>query len=229
MAKNQLNGKRGKIDQANSFMVIIIAVSSFLVVFSLTSAKALISQYAYQERVISAQQRTITQIKTDLNAVSSLVTSYEAFANTSTNIIGGNPSGTGPRDGNNAKIVLDALPTEYDFPAMVTEIQSLISNLGVTVGGISATNQSSTTAAGSLATPTAGSSTAPVDLPFSLSLEGTYGGIQNVINALQECIRPMQIISMSLSGSDTNMTASISAQTYYQPASGLKVSQETIK
>jgi len=112
MAKNQLNGKRGKIDQANSFMVIIIAVSSFLVVFSLTSAKALISQYAYQERVISAQQRTITQIKTDLNAVSSLVTSYEAFANTSTNIIGGNPSGTGPRDGNNAKIVLDALPTE---------------------------------------------------------------------------------------------------------------------
>src|SRR5258708_5891851 len=161
MAISLTSSKKLKIDKANATTVSVMALAAFVVVFSLTSIKALLSQYQYQRKVTSAQQTTLNQLDGDQTAGTALINSYKTFVNQPSNIIGGNSTGSGPRDGNSAKIVLDALPSSYDFPAFVTSLQNLLvsdsvsitSITGTDTGGGASTAQS-TTSAVSTPTPT---------------------------------------------------------------------------
>src|ERR1035438_5306204 len=122
-----ISTKQLKIDKANSTIVLVLAICSFVFVFSLVASKALISQYTYQNRVTSARQTTVNQLNTDKQEATTLINSYNTFINQPANIIGGSSSGTGNQDGTNVKVILDALPVKYDFPALVTSVQNLIS------------------------------------------------------------------------------------------------------
>ena len=164
------------------------------------------------------------QLKTDIATSDQLKKHYQAFNATSQNAIGGNPDGTGSQDGNNAKIVLDALPTNYDFPGLTTSLEALLGSQNVKIDSISGTddevaqsgNQSS-------------ASPQPVPIPFSVSVGGDYTGIQNVIKAFERSIRPMQIQTLDLSGAQGQLSMNITAQTYYQPAKSLNINKTVVK
>src|SRR4051812_405506 len=106
MARVFSSTKRVMITKANKQMVVYTAVAAFVVIFCLVAAKALTSQAAYQNRVISKKKQAVSQLKSDLNARDSLVNSYQAFVGTNQNVLGGNPNGTGDLDGDNARLVL---------------------------------------------------------------------------------------------------------------------------
>lgn len=230
--------KRVKINKANQTIVAVVAVSSFILVFSLVAAKALASQYSYQNRVASAQQQSVNQLQQDSQAANSLITSYNTFVNQPTNIIGGNEFGSGNQDGSNSKIILDSLPNTYDFPALVTSVQNLISVQGVSIqsitgtdtggSGLAPTSTTTPTTTTTLA-PTPGNQTTPIAIPFTFTVQGPYSAMETVISNLQNSIRPIQIQSIDMSGSDNTMTMVVDAQTYYLPSSGLSLTQETIK
>ena len=126
MANNPLSSKRLQIDKANASMVAFLAVAAFIAVFSLVASKALLSQRSYQSRVIAEKKKALTQLKTNNQAATELVAAYKSFVAAPENIIAGSASGSGDRDGDNAKIVLDALPSKYDFPALVTSIEKIL-------------------------------------------------------------------------------------------------------
>jgi hypothetical protein len=235
-----LTSKRLKIDKANATIATTMAISAFVVVFSLVSIKALISQYGYQRRVTSAQQTAISQLQSDQNASADLISSYKTFVGKTTNIIGGSSTGTGPQDGNNATIVLDALPSTYDFPGLVNDLQNLLNNDHVTVTAITGTDNSTTSAGTSSTTPTAAATTpttsasAPaastaVAIPFTVSVQGSYPALQTVITSLQNSIRPIKVQTITFSGNDTSLTMNIAATTFYQPSAGLNIGTEAIK
>ena len=69
-----------------------------------------------------AKEKAHQQLDKNLKAFDSLVVSYKSFEGKSTNVIGGNASGTGDNDGKNSKIILDALPSSSDFPALTSSI-----------------------------------------------------------------------------------------------------------
>jgi hypothetical protein len=167
----------------------------------------------YQSKGITAKQSSLLKLQNDVSAENNLVTSYQSFIDSPNNIIGGSSTGNGANDGNNAQVILDALPSQYDFPALVTSMNALLSNQqGATIQSISGSDEV-------LSQPTSGSSTSsPVIMPFTVAVSGTYQGIQNVVNALQNSIRPLQIQTFSLTGNQSNLTSSIALQTYYQPA-----------
>lgn len=145
MAKTtDISSKRIKLDKANATTVGVLAVASFVIVFCLFAIKAMVSQYQYQSKITSAQQATVNQLNSDKTAASQLINSYKAFINTPINIIGGTSSGTGSQDGNNAKIILDALPSSYDFPALVTSVQNILASDGVDITSIAGTDTSAT-------------------------------------------------------------------------------------
>jgi hypothetical protein len=238
--------KKAKIDKANAVILGFIAVASFVVVFSLVSTRYLINQFSYQVRVQSAQDKSIKALEQDKTAANDLVKSYERFNDETTNIIGGTVNGENGSNGDNAKIVLDALPSVYDYPALITSVQSLISQTqgvvtesisGTDVGtaSTSATGAASTTATTSTtatSTPPATSTSAPstpIAMPFTFSVQGSYAQMQQVITTFQESIQPMQILSISINGSDQTMTMNVSAQSYYLPASGFSVNTENVK
>lgn len=224
MAKLQISTKRILIDKTNSRIVIYTSIAAFMVVFTLVASKTLISQAMYQNRVISAKKTAVSQLKTDIASTSNLVTAYKAFVSTPQNVIGGDPNGTGPKDGDNGKIVLDALPSKYDFPALATSLESLLTSQNVQIQSISGTDQEI-----AQQNDQSSSNPQPVAMPFQISVSGSYQSIQNLVAAFNSSIRPFQIQTMLMTGNDSNMTLTMTAQTFYQPEKVFSVSKEVVK
>jgi len=217
--------KRVAITKANARMVAIVAVASFVTIFCLIASKTVFSQNQYQVRVTDAKQKAYTQLQKNVAAFSNLSNTYSDFVNQSTNIIGGSSSGSGNNTGDNATIILDALPDNYDFPALTSSIEKILTDRGFQIASISGTddqlNQQSNT---SSAAPQ------PVSIPFSFSVDhASYTSIGQLISALQQSIRPIQIDTLTLSGGASDMTATVSAHTYYQPALNLTISKKVVK
>jgi hypothetical protein len=193
--------------------------------FCLVASHALWSEDLYQGRVISAQNKAHVQLQANLKSVNQLVNSYESFVTSPTNVIGGSETGSAGNDGDNAKIILDALPNEYDFPALTTSIQGILNNLNLTVTSITGTDDEVNQASN-----TGSNSPQPVPIPFSFSISNaSYASIQQLFTNLQLSIRPIAIDTVTLSGSSSNLTATIDAHTYYQPGIKLTTTTKVVK
>ncbi len=219
-----LSTKRNLIDKANTRIVIAVGVAAFILIFSLVATKTLVGQAAYQNRIISAKRTAVNQLKSDITASGQLKTAYAAFTGTSQNVLGGNPSAFGPNDGNSAKIVLDALPSTYDFPGLTTTLETLLNGQNVQIKTIAGTDDEVAQSANQSSV-----SPQPLPIPFSVSTQSDYAGVQKVVAALEHSIRPIQVQTLDISGATGNLTLEIHAQTYFQPAKSLNINKKVIK
>ncbi len=223
MARTTSLTKRSLISKANSTIVTATAVAAFVLVFSLIASKALFSQMGYQNRVIGAKKTAVAQLKDNLEARDSLVTSYKSFVDRPQNMLGGDPDGSGPQDGDNAKIVLDALPSVYDFPALATSLEKLITSQNLQITGITGTDQELEQQVAADSIPQ------PVPMPFQIQVTGSYDSVKNLVDLFDRSVRPFQVQNMSLGGNQSNMTLTLSAQTYYQPEKNFKINTQVVK
>jgi Tfp pilus assembly protein PilO len=224
MAKPGISLKQLKIDKANSTIIGVTSATVFIVIFSLLACKSLLGQVGFNNRLATTQQTALNQLKTDVAAKNNLESSYAAFVAPGQNIIGGSSTATGQNDGNNAQIVLDALPSKYDFPALVTSMQNLLSRESVKIDSIGGTDEQLTQQ-----TNASAASPAPVPIPISFAVDGPYQSIENVINDIQNNIRPIQIQSLAISGDESDIQLNVTAQTYYQPEKVFSITQETVQ
>lgn len=217
--------KRLAIDKANAQIVAAVAVAAFISIFCLVASRAVFSQNVYQSRVTTAKEKAHKQLLKNIQAFDSLVSHYQTFDSSPSNVIGGTASGTGNNDGSNSKIILDALPPVYDFPALTSSLEKILGDHGLKVTSITGTddqlNQQKNAAS---PTPQA------VSLPFSFSVSGvSYTSVQQLIASLQSSIRPIVIDNLTISGGASNMTTTITAHTYYQPAKNLTITKKVVK
>jgi hypothetical protein len=225
MAVNAKSAKHTLIDKANTRIVVYVSMAAFVAMFSIVATKTLIGQAGYQNRVINAKRVAVNQLKSDITASAQLQSSYNTFVGLPQNAIGGSPTGNGPKDGNNAKIVLDALPSTYDFPGLTTSLEDLLtSQSGVTIDSIAGTDEEASQGNDvSSATPT------PQPIPFSITVSGNYAAIQSVIGTFENSIRPIQVQTLNIAGNGNSLTMTLTAQTYYQPAKSLNISMKVVK
>jgi len=222
MAKAKTSVKRTQIDKANSMMVATIAISAFVVVFSLVAARALWIRQGYQSRVIEQKEQARDQLRTNINTVDELVVAYKAFVETPDNVIGGNPDGTGDRDGDNAKIVLDALPSKYDFPGLATSLEKILKDNGNTINSISGTDDG-------VAQSAQTGSSQPIEVPFELSAGGNLKTTESLLGLLQRSIRPINVQTVEFTGSNNNLIVNLTAKTHYQPEKTLTIQKKVVK
>ncbi|HEY4963388.1 MAG TPA: hypothetical protein VIH90_01700 [Candidatus Saccharimonadales bacterium] len=232
--------KRIQIDKATRTMLIVVSISAFITIFVIIAGHSLLTLLAYQNRVITAKSAALTQLKADINTSKQLITSYQNFNGKDPNILGSSVAGSGPNNGNNAKIVLDALPSVYDYPALTTSLQGLLSNKGVNIGGIGGSDQEAsispsgsssttpTTVTATTGTPTATNVGGAVAMPFSISVDGPYQNVQNLLTTFQHSIRPFQFQTISISGNQSDLNFSASAQTFYLPATSFKITSKVV-
>ncbi|HSX46322.1 MAG TPA: hypothetical protein VLG27_04980, partial [Candidatus Saccharimonadia bacterium] len=201
-AQAQIPTKRLAIDKAQAQMVGVVAAAAFITIFCLVAARAVFGQNQYQARVTSKKEAAHKQLVENIQAFDNLVQHYQDFDSEPNNVIGGSASGTGDNDGKNSKIILDALPATYDFPALTSSVEKILSDRGLKVTSITGTddqlnqqnNQSSP-------------SPQPVTIPFTFTVtDANYGSIQQLVQALQHSIRPIAIDTLTLSGGASNMT-----------------------
>lgn len=224
MSSFSKSAKQLQIDKANAFIVIMVSIAAIVTAFSLVSVKALLSQKNYQSRVIKQQVESLTVAHNDLDAIKSLNSSYVAFNNQPINTIGGLSNGTGPQDGPNSKIILDALPSQYDFPALMTSIQKILTDRGFKIQTLSGVDDAS------LANAASSTSPVPVEIPFQFSVSGSYDSVKDLVAVLERSIRPISIDTLQITSSDSStVTLTVSAKTYFQPAKNLNVKMKVIK
>lgn len=225
MAKVQMSTKRLAIGKANAQMVGVVAAASFVTIFCLVASSAVWSQNRYQARVTKVKSAAHAQLQQNIKAFNDLSNAYNGFISTPTNAIGGNTSGTGSNDGNNAKIILDALPSSYDFPALTASIEKILHDKNFTVSSITGTDDQV-----AQADNTSSPNPEPSPMEFSFTVTNTnYAAIQDLIRSLQSSIRPMQIDSMIISGGSNNMQLTVNAHTYYQPGKSLTITKKVVK
>jgi hypothetical protein len=225
MAQAKNLTKRVAISKANTQMVAIVAAAAFLTIFCLFAAKTAWSLNRYQAKVTTAKEKAYQQLEDNVKAFNKLKQSYEDFDAANPNAIGANRTGSGDNEGPNAKIILDALPSTYDFPALTSSLEKILAAQNLKVASITGTDdQVNQQGNGASTNPK------PVSMAFTFSIsDANYTSVGQLINKLQQSIRPIQIDSITLSGGATNMTVTVNGHTYYQPAKSLNIKKEIVK
>jgi hypothetical protein len=222
---SEASTKRIAISKASLQMVVVMSIASFITIFGLVAANYLWGLKGYQSKIISADQKADTILKSDVASENQLVNSYKYFVNQPTNVIGGNSSiAGGGNNGNNATIVLDALPSSYDFPALTTSIAKLLQSENLDIASIGGTDESATVSNAASSNPQ------PVSMPFSFEVNNAdYTSIQNLLIEFERSIRPISIDSIDITGADSSMSVTVNAHTYFQPPKKFEIGSEVIK
>ena len=74
-----------------------------------------------------------------------------------------------------------------------------------------------------------GSMPAAQAVGFNMSFSGSSEAVTNAIENIEKSIRPISINSLKLEGTDSKLTASISAVTYYTPSVNLELGTKTVE
>ena len=217
--------KRLAIGRASTQIVAIVGAAAFITIFCLVAGHAVWSQNAYQGRVIKATTEAHKQLVANAQSFTNLQAAYQAFNDTSTNALGGSSTGSGNNDGDNTKLILDALPSSYDFPALTSSVEKILNAGNFTISSITGTDDQVAQQSNS-----ASPKPQPVSMPFSFTVtNASYGSIQQLVTVLQQSIRPIQIDSLTLSGETNNMQITVNAHTYYQPGKSLGITKKVIQ
>jgi hypothetical protein len=230
MAKVKLSvsNKRAQVIKAQSTVLATIVIATAVTIFCLMSAKALLSQAAYQRKVINANHAASKQLQDNVTAAKMLVTQYNGVfeGGSANNIIGGKndtSQSAVPPNGDNSRIVLDALPSQYDFPALVSSLSLILNRDNITNQSVNGTDQS--------ATIINAASTNPQPQQIQLTVAGTasVAAVQAFIKDLEHSIRPFDVTKLQLSGPQDQLAFSLSVNTYYQPAKSLSFTTKEIR
>lgn len=221
----KISNKRLAIDKANATVIAAVGIAVFIVIFSIVAGKALMDQRAYQSKVIAKKKTALKQLKKNLQEVEKLNNAYQEFAGATTNALGGNPKGNGPKDGENPRIVLDALPSKYDFPALTTSLEKMLKDNNYAIESIDGKDEEVAQAKqpGNVAPK-------PIEMPFTVAVTTSASATKSLLELFERSIRPMQIEKLTISGSNGDaLKISIEAKTFYQPEKKFDVKVETIK
>lgn len=197
-------------------------------VFCLLGAKTLLSKTIYQQKVISAAHKADKQLKTNLSNSSTLTDQYASLFENSdpSNALGGKSDTSAqavPPDVDNARLALDALPTIYDYPATIASLTKILTDDGIGTPSITGTDQSTTIKDDPTSAPS------PIKITLGISGTGNYTSVRNVLRDLERSIRPFDVTSLSLSGTEGNLTLNASVDTYFQPAKVLGITPKEVR
>ncbi len=212
--KTHKSVKHEIIDKDNTNTVIAVAAATFVVVFCLFAARALFSQSLYHGRVISEKEKALTQLRTNQQELSTLEASYSTFNGQSTNILGGSSTGAGTLDGNNAQIVLDALPNAYDYIGLSSSFEQLLRDGGYTIESIGGSEQGGLSDATTTAT-TGSSSSVATEIPYSLSFIASTERTQDFIQTLERSIRPIYVDAIQIQAGENTLLTGLTLRTFY--------------
>lgn len=199
--------KREKISKANSTVFVAVALAAVIAMFCIISIKFLWTRRGYNARVISAKSQARDQLETNNKNLDTLLEQFEALDKSATT---------------NSKTILHALPPVYDYPALATYMESLAQQSGVTLPGSVGQDISAGAVSSSIVS-------SPLEIPLNIEVNGSYDSVVQFIKNTEFSIRPIHITWIEYTGTNDQIKAVITANTYYQPARDLGVGKKEIQ
>ncbi len=223
MKKVKINSKKIAVSKSSTQTMIIVGVATFIAVFCLVASKTMVLHGRYQSKVISQKETTLKQLKSNVDSAKKLDTAYQEFNGSRQNMLGGDPNGNGDRDGQNSRIVLDALPSKYDFPALATSLEKMLKDNSFLIGSFTGIDDEITQAQKS-----SESNPQPVEIPFTFEASASPDSASLLVGLLERSIRPIQVQKLVVSKQNSNLTLTIDAKTFFQPGKNADVRQEVV-
>ena len=211
--------KRQQIQQANRTVFVWVAIAAAVVSAALVMTQFMVKQFIYNNKVYAAQvESNDTLVK---NAAE-----YDSLKAEITKLVA-DPQLTklrvDPAD-NPLQVIIDAMPTTDDRIGLAASLQQIIlTQSGAKIDGIGFVDQSSGLAAPSGSVPTG------VNLvTVSFTASGSYDTIKSLLDRVHRSIRPINVTSLKLTGSNSLMKAEIQAVTYYATPKTTDLKKEKI-
>ena len=120
---------------------------------------------------------------------------------------------------------MDALPSKYDFPALTTSLEKLLTGNGYSIESISGTDDEVAQASAE----SSGVNSQPVEMPFSATVKASNSNTKQLLGLFERSIRPMQISKIILKGETDGIKVTIDGKTYFQPQKKFDVKTEKVK
>ena len=214
--------KRQQIEKANRSMFAWVAGASVIVAFAIVAAQFMIQQGFFNEKVINEKRTTDRILSENLESVDQLKEGVNALL-ANENLEAARAQG----DDSNLQVVLDALPPTLDTLNLGTSLQSVL--LAGNVQQIdSLTVDASFDEDSAVQDASEVGVEGPVEIPFRFTVSGNYNQIRDAFRSLERSIRPIRVISAGIEGNDNNLTATVQAVTYYQPAKTVELEEKTV-
>ena len=122
---------------------------------------------------------------------------------------------------NNFRVVLDALPVAGDPAAFAASLQNvLLKRSGVTITKLTAKDTD---------TQKVSAVTVPRTVRFAVEVTGSAASIKTALTDLEKSIRPVQVVSFSVTDDGQKTTARIEGVTYYFPEKSLELRVSEVK
>lgn len=225
--------KRQEIDKTRKQLFVWVAVASAAVVVCITVGINLFHQIQYQSKVNGELGKTektmknnVTNSKKVIQAVDKLRTN-EALASVN------------KPDGSNVfQVVLDAMPTSNDAVALSSSIQSKIlePSTGVTINSINVESTGTGDTGESTSDDASSSSSSSSDasfptaqsINFTVSMTGSSEQIDNALKNIEKTIRPIDINSINIQGTDSKLEVTLNCTTYYTESVKFKLGEKTV-
>jgi hypothetical protein len=217
-----ISAKRVMIDKSNAVVLGSLSAAIFVVVFAGFAFRELLSKRSYQAKVISSKQTALKQLQDNIKSVDTLVEQYKAFATSEVNLIGGSSTGSGPRDGDNPKIVLDSLPSQYDLPGHVSSLENILLQGGYSIKSIGGTE----TSEGNNATPVEGT---VLEIAVPMAVNVSYEAAQTLLATLEKSIRPIYVDKIDILAGAAGIEMTLSTRTFYQPEKTYRVEKQVVQ
>lgn len=189
-------GKRQQIQKANSTTLLVVVVASIVISMALVMGNFLLKQKSYNDRVYKEKRIARDTLRQNVVNARELESKFKDIEDSNSLA--------------NSKTILDALPGNYDNPALRTSIESLVKRNSLSIESLTSVDQEGKVEEKSV-TPK------PVEIPFSVTVVGSYDKIRNFVTDLERTIRPMKVTALAITGSDKDMKAEITVATYFQP------------
>jgi hypothetical protein len=220
MDKLSFSSKHVAIDKSMAQTLIAVSVTVFVLVFCLIASKAVLANYRYQSKVLTAAKGARTKLDNDLTAYNGLAQAYVSFNNQNPNVLGAQVTGSG---NNNTQVVLNALPAEYDYAALITSLYYVLSSNNLSTSGTVSVDNTQATSSSS------GTGSQPVSLPIGFNISSIdANGARSFLQYLSQVTRPISVDSMIIEGGGSSISLNIQAHTYYQPSTSLDITQKVV-
>lgn len=224
MEIKQLTGlkKRQQIASANKLIFLWVIGAAVALSICGVAVQFLFRQAAFNQKIITEKAKTQTTLAHNITNAKELKTKVQnLLADTNLAKVKASPDDTA------LKVVLDALPTSDDKSALASSLQQqILPKSGSVLTALTTISQSgSITDPTAAVAPTGGAQTSS----FDFGTTGSYDQVKNMLLDLERTIRPMNITTLSLQGSDNALTTTVQGITYYLPERTVELGKKTIK
>lgn len=222
MDVKQLTGlkKRQQIASANKLIFLWVIGAAVAISICGVAVQFLFRQAVFNQKVISEKAKTQTVLAHNITNAKELKTKVQnLLADTNLAKVKASPDDTA------LKVVLDALPTSDDKSALASSLQQqILPKSGSSLTALTTISQSSDVTQ-LPTTPSGGAQLAT----FDFGTTGNYDQVKNMLLDLERTIRPMNVTTLSLQGTDNSLTTTVQGVTYYLPERTVELGKKTIK